>query len=373
MRIVTINIFSKSNLYPIIFAIFWFIRQNIQSSKLKIVLKDKIYYVFVIYFSEMIAIFGYYIIKYRTRKKSIKKNSEDKIIRNNNNYKFGKNYEIGIIINNSDYLKDKKLQLFFLILLSSVFDMVVSLILSYSNIDFDQFSFEVYIRPFQIIINSFLTVIFLKLIIHRHQILSFIIIVISGICLFISDEKTNKLGIKDILIVFSEYLLGFVVSGFLDIIETKILNLISPYLLLFFKGIIGIFIIIIVRLINGNFDLLISNILNLFNNIYIIIFILSSMLFNLFFELTLQFLTPTHTCIGDSFSSILIFLFDFQNNGNNIFRIVGYILLFFGCLVFNEFIILNVFNLNKNTKYEISKRGDDINNLIHQIESIEVN
>ena len=82
------------------------------------------------------------------------------------------------------------------------------------------------------------------------------------------------------------------------------------------------------------------------------------MLFNLFFELTLQFLTPTHICIGDCLSSIIFYIFDDLKKGNNILKIVGCLFLSFGCLIFNEIIILNFCNLGKNKKYEISKRGE---------------
>ena len=346
MKLIIINIFSNSYLYPFIFSIFWYIRQKIQILKLNDKFTDEIYYSFIIYFSEIIAVFGHFIIICRIKNDNKKEEKKDNniIVTNETEY----------IVKPIDFIeKNKKIKIFFLLLLCSFFDILVALILSY-NVNNDQDSnFEVYCRPFQIIINSILSIIFLKLIIHRHQILSIILIVLSGFCIFIIEESRPT----NFLYILLQRFLAFIISGLLDIIETIILNLISPYLLLFFKGIIGIIGVLIYSLIKSHLNLLIKNIISSFD-IYLILFILSSMLFNLFFELTLQFLTPTHICIGDCFSSIIFYIFDDLKKGNNILKIVGYLFLSFGCLVFNEIIILNFCNLGKNTKYEISKRGE---------------
>ena len=73
-------------------------------------------------------------------------------------------------------------------------------------------------------------------------------------------------------LILLQYFIGFIISGLLDIIETKTLILISPYLLLFFKGMIGLIVVIIFSLIKGNFIILITFFISSFN-INLIIFI----------------------------------------------------------------------------------------------------
>ena len=191
-----------------------------------------------------------------------------------------------IYIERMHFLKDQKIKLFFFILFSFILDIFVTLILSYKINYSKESNFEVYCRPFQIIINSILSLIFLKIKIFSHQNLSIILILFSGIFIFLSENSFSS----DILLIL--------------------------------------------------------------------------MIFNIFFELTLQFLTPNHICIGDCLSSILLFIIDDLKKGNNILKIIGYLFLIFGCLIFNEFIILNFCNLEENTKYEISKRCNESYNNI---------
>ena len=352
MALITINIFSKSNMYPFIFAIFWYIRQKVQISNFNDKVNDICYYLLFIYFSEIIAIFGYFIIKYRT------KNNDSNIEKTNNNIALMNEIEY-IYIERLNILKDQKINLFFFILFSFILDIFVTLILSYKINYSKESNFEVYCRPFQIIINSILSLIFLKIKIFSHQKLSIILILFSGIFIFLSENSFSS----DILLILLQYFIGFIISGLLDIIETKTLILISPYLLLFFKGMIGLIGVILFSLIKGNFIILIT-FLRSSLNLLLITFIISSMIFNIFFELTLQFLTPNHICIGDCLSSILLFIIDDLKKGNNILKIIGYLFLIFGCLIFNEFIILYFCNLEENTKYEISKRCNESYNNI---------
>ena len=115
MALITINIFSKSNMYPFIFAIFWYIRQKVQISNFNDKVNDICYYLFFIYFSEIIAIFGYFIIKYRTN------NNHSNIEETNNNIALMNEIEY-IYIERIYFLKDKKIKLFFFILLSFILD-----------------------------------------------------------------------------------------------------------------------------------------------------------------------------------------------------------------------------------------------------------
>jgi hypothetical protein len=108
------------------------------------------------------------------------------------------------------------------------------------------------------------------------------------------------------------------------------------------------------------------------NNIWIItvFYTIGFTLFNIFRMLTNQNFSTTHRCISDCFGAFLIWIFkliidnayDKENNTYDIiFGSVSYPFIIFGVLVFLEFVILNFYDLNMNTNYMISHRGDEEN------------
>ena len=76
--------------------------------------------------------------------------------------------------------------------------------------------------------------------------------------------------------------------------------------------------------------------------------------------LTVKILTPVHFLTSDSLITVeLNILFDYYNDkqliDNPLFYIFSLITIF-GCLVYNEILIINVCYLNYNTRKEIIKR-----------------
>ncbi len=207
------------------------------------------------------------------------------------------------------------------------------------------------IRAFELIITSVLCKIFFDTPINSHHILSIIIILISGILLFIGDSVESK------LISFFFTILNFLIFSIEILIEFKILHYISPYELNTLKGIIGIFITIIISFFYTEEKFVLYTLFENINQVLLIPFIISSAFYNLFIELIIKELSPTHTAISESISSIFIFIF--LNFSFNLFNITGYIFILIASLIFNEFIILNFFNLDKYTRHTISIRGNE--------------
>ena len=207
------------------------------------------------------------------------------------------------------------------------------------------------IRALELIITSLLCKIFIDIPINRHHILSIIIIIISGILLFFGDTVQSNL--KSLILT----IVNFFIFSIEIIIEFKILKYISPYELNTLKGIIGIIITFIISFFYTNEKFVLYTLLENINQILLIPFIISSAFYNLFIELIIKDLSPTHTAISESISSIFIFIF--IHFSFNILNIIGYIFILIASLIFNEIIILNFFSLDKYTKNSISLRGDE--------------
>ena len=147
----------------------------------------------------------------------------------------------------------------------------------------------------------------------------------------------------------------------------------SPYQIMLKIGILSVIILliydIIVLIIRGDENTDISGIIIGFKNnlikpnfTYIILDILLCFLWNGGIWLTLYYLTPCHFIISESISEYLYYIIDFILGNNEyetrdiiIYGIV-YILNIFCFLVYDEIIILNIWDLNKYTKHIIQKR-----------------
>jgi hypothetical protein len=88
-----------------------------------------------------------------------------------------------------------------------------------------------------------------------------------------------------------------------------------------------------------------------------------------------QFLTPTHRCISDALNafctwiSLFITLEDAEDNptyftkqtNTLIVDFAASLLIVIGCLIYCEFVIINYLGMNRDTKREIIKRGNQSN------------
>ena len=81
--------------------------------------------------------------------------------------------------------------------------------------------------------------------------------------------------------------------------------------------------------------------------------------YNFFRILINNTLTPTHRIVADSFSALSFFLLSLYSNWSlpNIIICCGYLISSFGSIIYNEILIIKVWQLNKDTVAEINKRG----------------
>lgn len=160
----------------------------------------------------------------------------------------------------------------------------------------------------------------------------------------------------------------------------------SPYEVIGFKGFYGIIIITSIMIV-GNFtkcekwmglceydEIHPKNIIdftqdfsNIFANWYTIIevlcFIILTILYNIFHQLILKHLGPTHRIISDGVFSIInvIISISFEKEEIVIYyiilQIIGHISLIIGIVMYNEIIIINMCGLDMNTVKEIRTRA----------------
>ena len=82
-------------------------------------------------------------------------------------------------------------------------------------------------------------------------------------------------------------------------------------------------------------------------------------------RLTNFYYSPTQRSVSDTLSSLFWWIFSFfipskdqKVPGFLVGIVIGYIIIFFGSLLYNELIVLHFCGFSKNTKYEVMERGD---------------
>lgn len=138
----------------------------------------------------------------------------------------------------------------------------------------------------------------------------------------------------------------------------------SVYRVLFFQGIchfvINITSIVIMQTtVNRNEDINFWGWIS--SNIKILMaYLVTCSAYNFFRILINNTLTPTHRIVADSFSALAFFLFSLYDDFSfaNIIICCGYLISSFGSIIYNEMIIIKVWELNKDTVSEIDKRGE---------------
>lgn len=235
---------------------------------------------------------------------------------------------------------------------------------------------------FQIVFLTAFSIIFLKFSIYSHQILSLTILIICLIPYFIEtfifDKNKNKIFL--IIIYFFSVQILFCLS---NVLGKKYLNIYIEdiFLLLFKMGIIGWIPLLIYDSIFHLFssqDTSFHGIIPFFIDLFsdkdelskkIILFFLDlfcSFLQEMSLWLTVYYFTPCHLFISEVFGEFtdttLKMFVNYDQNPKQyhiIQEITFYILypiVIFFVLIFNEIIILNFCELNKNTKYQLNIR-----------------
>ena len=271
-----------------------------------------------------------------------------------------------IYIDNSvEKIRKKRLKLFFILLLMSICLSSFTFTDIYS-IDKNIFEERLYFLFF----ISFFSKIILKINIFSHQILSLFIGSIGLILLFIPIALIIKKD--DIIINICMFFTSIGFSLFLVLIKYLThFYFISPFLCILFTGLISLILttsgFIIYSLIkNGDLSIIKENFEfeNIENKTKLIIyssitFILASILQSLS-NLVIYYFTPTLLMVTDCISPMLYWFFlvmpDEDKTINIIFNISGYIISLFSSLIYNEIIIFNFCDFNKNTKKYIEER-----------------
>lgn len=90
-------------------------------------------------------------------------------------------------------------------------------------------------------------------------------------------------------------------------------------------------------------------------------YFLSSIFISLFAILTKSYFTPTLMAVSDSFTiicwTLLLAIIGKDSESKIEVGIVGYVIVFIGCIIYNEIIILYFCDLEWNCKIEISRRS----------------
>ena len=214
---------------------------------------------------------------------------------------------------------------------------------------------------------------------YRHHKISLIINLIFLIVLVVIDQITI---FKDVdwvirIIYITMELLNVIFYSFEDIYGKVLLSIgsISPYILLFYRGIIvGImtlifsFVFIFVEIPdeNGNNSIVYTRFYKIYENKLNILYTIGIALVNFIYNIHIFFIidkfSPSHfakATILDNFSSLLIAIFkgniDIQEF---ISKFIFYLLLILTGLIYNEIIILNFCGLQKYTKFFLEKKSN---------------
>ena len=227
-----------------------------------------------------------------------------------------------------------------------------------------------------ILITLFLSFFFLNMKIYKHhKLMITLIIILSLIINYIQylNKGKQKIEVKNIISSIHLIIYNFLTS--FSIVIYKFLmdkNHCSPFKILFFSGIFGILYVLFFSLfyhifIDDNkrnfYESIFKNVI--FQNFFHFLFWNIHYFFlNLLTFLTVKFLQPTNLILVVFSAKPIVKLINFFKSSNSklifydIILYILYIIFIFCCLIFNEFIILNLCGLNYFTKVGICDRGE---------------
>ena len=232
------------------------------------------------------------------------------------------------------------------------------------------------LRFIQLISTALLCFYMINFKFSRHHYVGLICVLIGSTFEYVFDLNKKFFTFSDFIYITSYVLfsLGQVIEKI--IIESKF---ISPFKLLFYKGICCTIINIILYLIStlipckNNFlknyyctskNVETINIIKIFKDVSsiftIILYLFVTLILNLLAILTNYYFNPNYRVVSDTFTDVINYFYIFTVFGENFYKwyiFVGNFILIFGILIFNEIIVLNFCDISKDTKYEIDKRG----------------
>ena len=229
-----------------------------------------------------------------------------------------------------------------------------------------------------LIFNIIFIIIFSICILHtkffRHNLFSFSLDIFCLIILAIIDIKKIYEDQGDNITMSIIYIFIKILSTILYSLENVlakyifIYHFVSSYSLLTFKSIFDFFYLIIfsfpfifIKLQdqNGESKLVFSMIINIFDDkkyfAIVLGFIIVSFLYNNLIFIIIDIFSPNHFAISKLLENFGIFLTDLIINGPDkegylAIRIIMYIILIIASFIYNEFLVINICGLSKNTK-----------------------
>ena len=351
--------FAKLNKYfliPLSYPIFFFISSILDETIAENnVFKNPELIITIIYDVSIILAGLFYFISYFRPKKNVKKES------NNNEEK--SNTDITYIYNENLPTKYKAYKSILLILLLAFMYSIDDLywIFFGENRVFEERLFYLFFIPL-------FSKVILKENIHKHHYFSLLISIIGIIFLIIPVCLVFQT--EDILPNILNFVKGILYPLFLVIIK----YLVEKYYLSTLKIclLIGI-IFLIINLIGYTIYSLIKDDFSFFtdcfnfsieNKLEITIYFILYFIFATFTQLTLYlslfYFSPTLIMVTSIISPLLKWIYDSATKGEELTELIlnsiGYLILLFSSIIYNELIILNCCDLNKNTKKFVNKR-----------------
>ena len=368
--LIELGIIEYQLILPLIYPFTYNIRKIIHQN-------DKPFYdIFTRFLGYLLNGIVFIIIEYRTKRSSIDIEKVNENQAKNSDEKFQKCNTFKQIDEKTQKKKEKKRKGKYLYILIINLIYLIPIFLEAYSIEYIDSNFKASTYLFYIIFFYILfSRIILKLRIHKHQLLSIIIILICILILLALYFTKYKINDKNLLFnTLFLLIIGSLYSLF-DILEKRYYNkyMDSPYHFMFIIGLISLSILIpyeIFTLIlfgeNTDYNGILCQIkynFNKYSYLYLLIFIgdiLVSFLWVAGIHLTFYFLQPCHFIISESLCQIISTFItnsiqEYSTNMKIIIYIL-YVIIAFASLIYNEVIIINIGNLSENTKKKIISR-----------------
>lgn len=236
-------------------------------------------------------------------------------------------------------------------------------------------SLEWRLKGLIICISAFFCYYILKFPIYRHQKISLIIIIIS-LLIVIMTEMIEYYQDRIFPVLFFLVINQAFNSG-LDVIEKYLLeyDFLNPFLMLMTEGLIGLFYSSIFAIYQNPFQ----KIKSIYKNnpdkipiliILLLIFFIFTCVRNIYRVITNKLFSPTSKALFDYILTPLLIIYyfisedNFTSKENNLASFIINLLIsfvtVFCSLIYNDFIILFCWDMERNTHYEVSKRASNL-------------
>ena len=333
---------------------------------------DDFFKLYVYLIGDFLSIIPYLIVKYRMENyDKIDDKIDDKIekveLKNVNNIN-----ESEIIYNYYKPEKKNKCTTIFKDMLKyTIFDFIAQIgntiylyILYEKNSDEGQASFNsiTLINIFAILIFNY---IFLHERFYRHHCFALMINIICLLILTIFDiiDITKKKEIWKSIIHISIKIISNIFYSYTNVFSKIIFqnDYLTPYSLLLYKALFElvyllIFSIIFIIIDKAIFIMFIEIFKNITKIVLMIVLIFISFFYNISILQLIDKFSPSNFIVARAFENFSSFIIDDLINGNNYnwiiisFKIIMYILIILASFIYNEFIVINICGLSKNTK-----------------------